>query len=199
MAKESVFDKIERIKKSIRISIFAGTLVLLAGLFIWFVYMPKTEEIDKTTEQIRDLDMKIGQAKIKTKDLDKLNATKADVDARFQEALILLPNEKEIPNLLRKVTELGNDSQLGFRIFKPQKETPKDFYVEIPVSIEVLGKYHNVAVFFDKVGRMDRIMNVHNVSMRPVKERSTDLITKCDAITYRFKGITDEEAPTTKK
>jgi type IV pilus assembly protein PilO len=89
---------------------------------------------------------------------------------------------------LRKVTELGNESNLDFRFFDPKKEIARDFYVEIPVSIEVRGKYHDVAVFFDKVGHMDRIMNIHNVSMKPVKAQSTTLTTKCDAVTYRFKG-----------
>lgn len=63
--------------------------------------------------------------------------------------------------------------------------------MEIPVSIEVSGTYHNVAVFFDKVGQMERIVNILNVSMTPQKERSTTLTTRCDAVTYRFKGETD--------
>jgi type IV pilus assembly protein PilO len=58
----------------------------------------------------------------------------------------------------------------------------------VPISLEVRGTYHNVAVFFDKVGHMERIMNIRNVSMKPVSERSTTLVTTCDAITYRFKG-----------
>jgi type IV pilus assembly protein PilO len=60
--------------------------------------------------------------------------------------------------------------------------------MEIPVSIEVSGTYHDVAVFFDRVGRMERIINILNVSMQPVSERSTVLTTTCDAVTYRFKG-----------
>ena len=66
--------------------------------------------------------------------------------------------------------------------------------MEIPVSIEVSGPYHNVAVFFDKVGQMERIINILNVSMTPQKERSTTLTTRCDAVTYRFKGETDASA-----
>jgi len=56
------------------------------------------------------------------------------------------------------------------------------------VSIQVTGNYHDVAVFFDKVGRMKRIVNIINVSMQPEKSLSTMLNTKCTAITYRFKG-----------
>ena len=188
MEGESIFDKIEKIKMPIRIAIVAGALVLLAGVFIWFIWLPKTEEIKKTETEISNLDRQINQAKIKAKDLETLNATKAQVDIQFQEALLLLPNEKEIPSLLRKLTELGAESQLDVRSIQPQNERPKEFYLEIPIAIEVRGEYHNVAVFFDKIGHMERIMNIHNVSMRPVTDRSTTLITKCNAVTYRFKG-----------
>ena len=117
----------------------------------------------------------------------------------FQEALTLLPNEAEIPNLLRSITQLGTDSQLEFRLFSPKRERAKDFYQEIPVAIEVSGNYHNVALFFDKVAKMDRIVNILDVSMKPVKERSTTLITTCDAVTYSFKGGSDAKKTQAKK
>ena len=188
MEGESIFDKIEKIKMPVRIAIFGGTLVILIGLFVWFAYLPKMGEIKKIEQSIQDLDRNITQAKMKAKDLKKLNETKAQVDLKFNAALQLLPNEKEIPNLLRKLTELGADSQLDVRSIQPQNEKPKEFYLEIPIAIEVRGEYHNVAIFFDKVGRIERIMNIHNVSMRPITTRSTTLITKCSAATYRFKG-----------
>ncbi|MBN1849531.1 MAG: type 4a pilus biogenesis protein PilO [Deltaproteobacteria bacterium] len=191
MAGENFFDKVEKIKMPVRIAIVSGTLVLLAGLFVWFVWLPKTEEIKKTKQEIENLERQITQARIKAKDYEKLNQTKAKVDNQFQEALLLLPNEKEIPSLLRKLTELGAEAQLDVRSIQPQSERPKEFYLEIPIAIEVRGEYHNVAVFFDKVGHMERIMNIHNVSMRPISERSTTLITRCSAVTYRFKGGTE--------
>jgi len=124
----------------------------------------------------------------RSKKLPKLNAEKALRDTQYQEALRLLPNKKEIPNVLRKVTELANDSKLEFRIFVPKRERRRKLYFEIPIPIEVRGRYHNVAVFFDKIGQMQRIMNIKDVSMRPVKPRSTTLITKCTAVTYRLRG-----------
>ena len=187
MEDKSFFEKIEAIKLPIRISILVGTLVLFMGAFIWFVYLPKTDEIKKTNASIEDLNRKLTRAKIERQKLPKKKKEKEEVDAQFQEALKLLPNTKEIPSLLRKITELGNDSQLDFRVFRPKKERAKEFYLEIPVAIEVRGTYHNVAIFFDRVGHMERIMNIHNVSMKPVTPRSTELITICDAITYRFK------------
>jgi type IV pilus assembly protein PilO len=165
--------------------------VLLAGLFVYFVYLPKSEEIAKTREEIAKLQQKLNQAIVRARALKKFEAEYAEVDTQFQEALKLLPNTKEIPSLLKSITQLGTDSQLEFLLFSPQRERPQDFFMEIPVAIEVKGTYHNVAVFFDKVGQMERIVNILNVSMTPQKERSTILTTRCDAVTYRFKGEPD--------
>jgi len=195
----ALFEKIEKIKMPIRIAIFLGTIVLLAGLFIWFIYLPKSEEIAQTRAEIATLQQKLNQAIVRAKALKKFEAEYAEVDAQFQEALKLLPNTKEIPSLLKSITQLGTDSQLEFLLFSPQRERPQDFFVEIPVSIEVSGTYHNVAVFFDKVGQMERIVNILNVSMSPQKDRSTTLTTRCDAVTYRFKGEIDAKPQPTKK
>ncbi|MFC1532361.1 type 4a pilus biogenesis protein PilO [Thermodesulfobacteriota bacterium] len=188
MEDKSFFEKIEDIKMPIRLLILFGTIILLVGAFMWFAYLPKTEEIKNTTNSIADLNRKLQRAKIERKKLPKRKAEKAEVDAQFKEALKLLPNTKEIPMLLSKITELGNNSQLDCRVFIPRGERPKDFFMEIPISIEVRGTYHNVAVFFDRVGRLERIINIQNVSMKPISARSTSLITTCDATTYRFKG-----------
>jgi len=190
----ALFEKVEKIKMPIRIAIFLGTLVLLAGLFIYFVYLPQSEEIAKTREEIAKLQQKLNQAIVRAKALKKFEAEYAEVDTQFQEALKLLPNTKEIPSLLKSITQLGTDSNLEFMFFSPQRERAQDFFMEIPVSIEVSGTYHNVAIFFDKVGQMERIVNILNVSMTPQKERSTTLTTRCDAVTYRFKGEADATA-----
>jgi type IV pilus assembly protein PilO len=187
----ALFEKVGKIKMPIRIAIFLGTLVLLAGLFFYFIYLPKSEEIATTREEIAKLQQKLNQAIVKVRALKKFEAEYAEVDAQFQEALKLLPNTKEIPSLLKSITQLGTDSQLEFLLFSPQKERAQDFFMEIPVSIEVSGTYHNVAIFFDKVGQMERIVNILNVSMTPQKERSTTVTTRFDAVTYRFKGETD--------
>ncbi|MBW1998368.1 MAG: type 4a pilus biogenesis protein PilO [Deltaproteobacteria bacterium] len=193
MKTEAFFQKVGEIKMPVRILIFVGTIVVLGGVYLWFVYLPKTSEIAETKHRIAQLENKLRRAKVRAKALKKFEAEHARVDAQFKEALRLLPNKKEIPSLLRTITQLGTESQLEFRLFRPRRERARDFYIEIPVSIQVSGNYHNVAVFFDKVGRMERIVNILNVSMKPVAPRSTKLITNCDAVTYSFKGETNGE------
>ncbi len=199
MEKESFIAKVEKIKMPVRIAIVAATLVFLAGIFVWFIYLPMSEEIGTMRQEVATLEQKLNQVIIRSRAENKLQAEFAEVNHQFQEALKLLPNTKEIPSLLKGITQLGTDSQLEFRLFSPQKESSRDFFMEIPVSIEVSGTYHNVAMFFEKVGQMERIVNILNVSMTPLRDRSTTLNTRCDAVTYRFKGEADATQKDAKK
>ncbi len=181
------FDKISKLKMAHRVLIFAGTLVILMGLFIGLICRPKTTEIAAIKSNLDNLEKDIRIAERTTKKKKKLDMELATMQDQLKYALSYLPTTREIPALLKSITELGNDSDLEFLLFSPEKEIPQEFYVEIPVSVEVRGGYHNVAIFFDKIGKLDRIVNVVNVTMIPIKANSTNLKTTCKAVTYRFK------------
>jgi len=193
------FDKISKLSMIQRILIFTGTIVLIVGLYIWLVYIPKTGEIKTIKSDLDRLERNIRIAKVRANNLKRLEADLAKAQGDLKVAIKLLPTTSEIPSLLKNITKLGNDSNLEFLLFSPEKQVSKEFYVEIPVSIEVLGSYHDVAIFFDKVGNLDRIVNVVNVNMIPIKELSTTLKTSCKATTYRFKEGKKTESVSKKK
>jgi len=193
------FDKISKLKMIHRVLIFVGTVVLIVGLYIWLVYIPKTGEIKTIKSELDRLEQNIRIAKVRAKNLKRLEADLAKAQGDLKVAIKLLPTTSEIPSLLKNITKLGNDSNLEFLLFSPEKPVSKEFYIEIPVSIEVLGSYHDVAVFFDKVGKLDRIVNVINVNMLPIKDLSTTLKTSCKATTFRFKEERTESEPKKKK
>ncbi len=194
------FDKLSKLRMIHRTLIFAGTVVLIVGLYTWLVYIPKLDEIKTTKSELDRLERNIRVAKIRAKNLKRLEADLAKAQGDLKVAIKLLPTTSEIPRLLKNITKLGNDSNLEFLLFSPERQVSKEFFVEIPVSIEVLGSYHDVAIFFDKVGKLDRIVNVINVNMIPTKPLSTKLKTTCKATTYRFKeGKKTESAHKKKK
>ena len=185
--KDSFFEKVEKIKMPVRILILVGTIVLLAGAFIWFFYIPKTADIADMEKKNQKLSKELAEVKKRAKNLDEFERKFERVNLQLEEALKILPDSKEIPSLLTNITRLGREAGLQFLLFNPQAERSQGFYIEIPVSIRVSGSYHRVAQFFDKVGRMDRIVNILNVSMKPEEALSTELITSCEAVTFQFK------------
>lgn len=185
---DAYFDKISKLRMAHRVLILVATVVVLLGIFFALIYTPKTKEIAAVESELDNLENQINHAKKKKEDLEKLEAELDELQDQLIVALRLLPTTSEIPSLLKSITRLGNDSHLEFLLFSPEKEVPKEeLYVEIPVSMEVMGGYHDVAMFFDKIGKLDRIVNIVDVSMKPVKPDTTTLRTKCRALTYRFR------------
>jgi type IV pilus assembly protein PilO len=100
-----------------------------------------------------------------------------------------LPDKSEIPTLLENVSSLGTAAGLQFKLFKPMPEVSKNFYAEIPVDIQVDGKYRDVVSFFDNVSKMPRIVNIVNIIMDKSKKDpsgGTMVSTSCNAVTYKF-------------
>lgn len=184
----ALIEQMARVGRWQRFGIFIGTIVVMGAVFFYLVYMPLAGNISNLEEEIERLTGQIAQSRIKARNLALLEEEWRNVDARFQEALRILPDSREIPTLLRSITRKGEESRLEFLLFNPQKEIERDFFVEIPVAIEVKGSYHDVVHFLSRLSSMERIVNVLNVSIRPEKPLSSVLITRCTAVTYRFKG-----------
>jgi len=190
---DSFFEKVEKIKKVQRILIICGIVLLLGGSFVWFIYVPRTEEIGRVQTELADLKAKILMGKAWEKKQAELREELALAEKEFRKALKILPNEREIPSLLASISQSGVDSNLQFRLFSPGQEQLKNFYVEIPVFMQVGGSFREVILFLDKISRMERIVNVLDISLKPSEPLSTELITDCTAVTYRFKSKADEE------
>jgi type IV pilus assembly protein PilO len=108
-----------------------------------------------------------------------------EAEVQFKIAMRALPEKEEIPSLLTSISKSGQDVGLEFLLFEPKSEVKKDFYAEIPVAMNVIGGYHDLAIFFDKVARLSRIVNIVNIDMARSKEGS-NWNTTCTAVTYKF-------------
>ena len=145
-----LFEKVEKLTNLQRILIYAGTLVLIVGAFIYFYYLPKYKEISRVEKEKQTLEKKLQTAKINAQQLAQKRAEMKLAEEAFNIAKSKLPEKEEIPSLLTNISQSGQNAGLEFLLFQPKAEVRKDFYAEIPVAIEVIGNYHNVAVFFDR-------------------------------------------------
>lgn len=183
--------KLSKLSKAQKLLIAVAILGALWGCFVWFLYMPQTEQITKLRGDLDAAKTKLARLKNVEKNLRAFKKKYRDTELKFKQALKLLPDKHEIPTLLSSISNLGAQSGLEFLLFQPQKEVNRNFYAEIPLKIEVTGPYHNVATFFDKVSRLSRIVNIGDVKMTQAKAAKTKgdtviLKTGCTATTYKF-------------
>ena len=141
-----IAEKISPIDKKIIAVVCILTFIIPAGAAYYFFINPKVVEITKLKSKREHLNQEIALAKKKAAELDKFEAELADVKKTFEEIKKLLPKAKEIPNLLRAISDMGQNAGLDFLLFKPGTETKQSdasggdsFYAEIPLNVNVSG------------------------------------------------------------
>ena len=146
----------------------------------------------KETEQIRIL-------KVKQKKAANLNALieqMKEMEQTFGNMVRQLPNKTEVAGLLIDISQTGLSSGLNFKLFEPNAETPKEFYAELPISISVVGNYHQFGEFISGIASLPRIVTTHDVSIKTTKDDAVDgiplLVMTAIAKTYRALEEEDE-------
>ena len=149
---------------------------------------PSLEKIGNLKTDLAKLQQNLEEVTKVAKNVEAFQQDVEKVRQEFLLAQIQLPTEKEIPSLLTKISDLGNNVGLEFKLFKPQAEVDKEFYRQLPIDIKVRGPYHNVANFFQSISALDRIVNIGDFTMENPQLASglVTLETTCVATTYRF-------------
>lgn len=191
-------EKILKLPTKQKILIVVLIAVFEAAALVWFVYLPKHNELNGLKAELSKLQGEIDEKTRIANNLPKLKAEYDQLNVELAKALTELPNSKEIPSLLTSITSLGKNAGLDFLVFRPKGEVPKDFYAEVPVDIVVSGSYYSVANFFAAVANLPRIVNINNVAFTDIKSVSNRMMTKvtCLATTFRFldkKEIKDDK------
>ncbi len=176
--------------------VYGGIGALIVASYVFWFYFPRSQEIAEIQHKIHELDAERAQLRKTLANRKNIEAESSEVEAAFNKAQAQLPEQKEIPELLRQVSTLGRDSGLEVLLFRQQPEQLRDLYTEVPVQMSVRGGYHHIAMFFDEVRRLDRIVNVADVSMkepRLIDNRGAQIAVDASfsATTYRF--LSEEE------
>ena len=174
--------------KKYKLGAFVLLMILPTDIFYFFFYQPWSKTIEQLKKQKTSLIIEIKKIEARAANRPRFLKELEETEAQFTEASTLLPKEKEIPNLLTNISALGRGAGLEFLTFKPKPTVPKDFYMEIPISIAVKGPYHNVGLFFDQVSKLNRIVSIASVDMTNPKKEGPDMLlnSKCELVTYRF-------------
>ncbi|XOF35286.1 MAG: type 4a pilus biogenesis protein PilO [Candidatus Electrothrix sp. YB6] len=174
----------------IKLAIAAVILIVLIVAFYFSFFSPKMKKIEELERKENDLQVEVNKAEKAAKNITKIKAELAETEEKFKKIRKVLPEEKEIPDLLSSISDRGTSAGLDFDTFKPGNETPKDFYAEIPISIQIRGPYHNVGYFLDQVSKLERIVTVDNIKMSSPKEEEGEMLlsSSCNMLTYRFTG-----------
>jgi len=181
---EKFLDKFADIPAKYKYIGLAVFVIACVAAFWYFVYTPKTEEIERLEAELQKLQIELQKAEAYAARYDEFKEELRRVDLELKEALKKLPEGREIPNLLDQINESVIDAGLVISSFTPAGQTPKEFYSEVPVQIQVSGGYHNLAMFADVISKMERIVTLRNIALSPQQDGTVLNIT-CSAVTFR--------------
>jgi len=189
MATTAILDRIQKVPSKTRSTVFFAGIGAMIVLFIWQVHIPMTGEIKKLDTEIAGLQAKIQENDAKIRKLAELKEEVKALQERLKIMQKQLPAETEVSDLLRQIQGLVNKSGLTLKLWRPEarRAHPSGMYEEIPITMKLVGGYHNVAVLFDTVGKLTRIVNLLNVKMDNAKVGrggEMDINVDCTAMTF---------------
>lgn len=167
-----------------------GIGVIVAALIVGATYMylitPIDEKIAADIAQINDLDKKIEQGRAAERKLPQFRAEVARLQIELEKLRRILPSTRNTEEIIQKIKALVDQGDFGLKkLTFPTLGAPKggDPYAEWPIQVSVDGRYHNLAILFNRLGNFSRIMNVENISIRALptqveKTISADFVAK---------------------
>lgn len=189
-------DRLNKLPRAYRLAMLPAIVVIVAAVYVYFMYLPAKQELNAANDQHLQMQRKLAEVRAVASNEEAVKAEIAALERKLRDALRQLPDSKELPVLLTDITSLGKNAGLDFKGFRPKNEVNKGFYAEVPIDIEFTGRFHDVAMFFDEVSRLPRIVNVGELMIDISEEDSfgTVLSVKGEATTFRFVEAPPESA-----
>jgi type IV pilus assembly protein PilO len=165
-------------------------LFIMGGVIFlgyWFHVKDQMAVLQEAEQKETDLKVIFEKKAQQAANLEAYEQQLKEMQESFGAMLRQLPNKTEVADLLVDVSQTGLASGLEFELFKPEAEIPQEFYAVLPISIRVIGTYHEFGDFVSGVAALPRIVTLHNISIQ--KRGSGDnplLVMDMTAKTYRY-------------
>lgn len=167
--------------------VIGGLCAVILGLFYWYYWAPTAVRTSAKRAQILQMELDNGRTRLIAGQLAQLEA---EVDAKESQLATLaniLPAGQESDALLRRLQSAAADTNLELRRSTYQAPILHDFYAEMPIELDLVGSFHDLARFFDRVSKFGRIVTVSEVTIAAVADGSPNTIeTQCTASTFYF-------------
>lgn len=184
------------------VSLVIFSLLIFGGY--WLLIKDQYTQLEKIAKEESSLKEQYESRAFKVANLDAFRDQMAEMQESFGALLKQLPAKTEVPGLLEDITTTGLGSGLDIRSIQLKPEVSKEFYVELPMEIEVAGTYHDIASFVSGVASLPRIVTLHDLTITSenTKDRASaeSLKMSVSAKTYRYNGgVEEKDAKTASK
>src|SRR3954463_9404930 len=185
---QDLLNSVNKASLGVKLGVVLG-LVAAITIANWYVFIdPMQTQIRERQGTLRALEDELIQKQSIANNLAQFRHEKEILERRLAQALTELPNEANIDDLIRSLSEIAGKSGLVLNSIDPQPEQRQSFYASIPIVMAVTGNYHEIGVFLDSLSKLARIVNVTNIKMGGARTTAEKLVVSATyvATTFRF-------------
>lgn len=191
---EELLAKYAKIPERIRYPVGAAVIIALIAAHVLVVHSVQEGMLSTVEERLHKLQQERTEKRAYADNLPRYEARFSELQQALTTARTLLPDNADVPQFLAQLGNSGRDVGMVIERFEPHEEVYQDFYAEIGFGLQVHGTYHEIAMFIDSVGKLDRIVNVSDISMTDPKVESQKVVLRGSFAVKTFRFITDEQA-----
>jgi type IV pilus assembly protein PilO len=185
---EEQFEKLGRIPRSTRYGAVAAILALVGAGYYLVFFTDEAAVLASQRSRANELQRKLTNVRAVANNVGEFEQEVAALERELELALTQLPNRKQFEDLLQDITTAGKKVGVAIKSIERSQEVGRDFYAEVPFKLELEGTYHNIAMFFERVAKLPRIVNIGSMRIQagPEWDRNTLLKVEGTATTFRF-------------
>lgn len=168
-------------------ALFVGIGAVLFYLGHWQLIEPMNQQIASLNNQRESLIQEINRGETAKARAIEFEAELKRLEHQLESLKKILPESEEIADLYSRIQQEGTELGLTITAFRPGNHVPKEYYEEWPIAISISGNYHILAKFFERLGKLYRVINVNDVQIRAVARQGETINVQCTATTFIYK------------
>jgi type IV pilus assembly protein PilO len=153
--------------------VIIATAIYVGGVWYFFTSVTR-EEVRVKNEQVAALQAKNEAARVATQRINEFRALYASKSLEYEELKVLLPEQREITNVLQGLQDNARDSRMIVMRFSPRDDTQQDVIMAKPVEIEVDSNFTNLRAFFDKMAKLPRIVSISDFKLNQLEKQTAE-------------------------
>lgn len=179
----------------VQFGLFAAVALAGVGVFYQFYVTPLNADMDARRATLAALQVDIAKGSATANQLNQFKGQVSELEARLESLKAVLPEQKDVADLLRRIQTLATQSNLAIRGFKPAPSVTKSLHAEWPIALQLDGTYHNLGMFFDRVSKFSRIINITGIAIHAKSPSTPNSTITAECIATTFVLLEQKPAP----
>ena len=187
---DPLVDRLMKVSRPARLATIAALALGIAGGYYALPYRQSEGEVLVLRDRVQTLHRKLAKVRVVSENLIEFEREVDSLRGELNFVLRQLPNRKQFEDLLQDVTTAGKKVGVQIQSIQRAPETERGFYAEVPFRIELEGEFHGIAMFFERVAQLPRIVNIGSLTVAVARNSREETLLRVvgDATTFRFLG-----------